>query len=76
MKVIDNRIKSDKIPFLDLKAGDAFEFNDCIYIKGHQLVGINAFNCYTNSFVYIDTDTLIKKVSAKLILSKIIKGED
>lgn len=76
MKVIDNRIENNKIFFSDLKEGDAFESNNCIYIKGHQLIGVNAFNCHTNSFAYIDKDALIRKVSTKMILSKTIKGGD
>ena len=76
MRVIDNRAESNKLFFSDLKEGDTFELSNCIYIKGHQLVGVNAFNCHTNAFVYIDKDTPIRKVSAKIILSKTIKGED
>lgn len=76
MKVIDNRAENNRMLFSDLEEGDTFELNNCMYIKGHQLVGVNAFNCHTNSFVYIEKDKLIRKVSAKIILSKTIKGED
>ena len=76
MKVIDNRAENNKMLFSDLEEGDTFELNNYMYIKGHQFVGVNAFNCHTNSFVYIEKDKLIRKVSAKMILSKTIKGED
>lgn len=76
MRVIDNRAENNRMLFSDLEEGDTFELNNCMYIKGHQLVGVNAFNCHTNSFVYIEKDKLIRKVSAKMILSKTIKGED
>ena len=76
MKIIDNRAENNKMLLSNLEEGDTFELNNCIYIKGHQLVGINAFNCHTNSFVYIEENIVIRKVSAKIILSKIIKGED
>lgn len=76
MRVIDNRVENNRMLFSDLEEGDTFELNNCMYIKGHQLVGVNAFNCHTNSFVYIEKDKPIRKVSAKMILSKTIKGED
>lgn len=76
MRVIDNRVENNRMLFSDLEEGDTFELNNCMYIKGHQLVGVNAFNCHTNSFASIEKDAPIRKVSAKMILSKTIKGED
>ena len=77
MNIIDNRVKFNLVAFSELKVGDCFEYNDCVYLKTdvfreYRLCDsgdntyCNAINLNNSCFCFFFDSVVTRKINATL----------
>ena len=77
MNIIDNRAKFSIATFSELKVGDCFEYDDCVYLKINVFCEFrvcdigdntyyNAINLNNNCFYFFFDSVVTRKIDATL----------
>jgi len=85
MNIIDNRAKFNLTAFSELKVGDCFEYNDCVYLKTDgfcefrvcdigENVYCNAINLNNNCFCFFFDSVVTRKIDATLSIEYSMEG--